>query len=169
MPGLGCCIEKTLIREAQPVVDNLRRKGLSVVTAESCTAGLIAAILSHAQGAGECLQGGFVVYTKEGKAKALGVSKALLESKGSVNREVAHELACGALERSPATIALSVTGVLGPDSDEDGNPPGLVYFGLCRSGREPIIVEERFAQDNPDAVRRAVVLRALKLLQEAAD
>jgi nicotinamide-nucleotide amidase len=76
---LGYCIERQLVGRAQPVIDALRAAGLSVATAESCTAGLIAAILSHAQNASDCLHGGFVVYTKANKAKVLGVDRALLE------------------------------------------------------------------------------------------
>lgn len=164
----GFCVDERLVREAQAIVDILRRAGVTVVTAESCTGGLIAAILSHGSKASACLHGGFVVYTKDNKAAALGVSRAVLERHGSVNKEVARQLAAGALQRSPAQIALAVTGVLGPDPDEDGNPPGRVCFAIATRGREPLIVEEKFNQSDPDEVRRAVILRALGLLRDAA-
>ena len=161
---LGCCIERELVGGAQPVIDALRAAGLSVATAESCTGGLIAAILSHAQNASECLHGGFVVYTKANKAKVLGVDRDLLETQGAVNVEVARQMAQGALERSPASVAVSVTGVLGPDADEDGNPAGLVCFAVCREGATTVVSRREFSQMQPDGVRRAAVLHALELL-----
>src|SRR5689334_2097347 len=93
----------------------LKRAGLSVVTAESCTAGLLAKTLSDAPGAAEHLAGGFVTYTKAQKTKALGVSARLLRTKGAVCREVANALARGALARSAAELAVAITGVAGPD------------------------------------------------------
>ncbi|HEY6482400.1 MAG TPA: nicotinamide-nucleotide amidohydrolase family protein [Steroidobacteraceae bacterium] len=156
------------MERAQSLVGELRRQRVTVVTAESCTGGLIAGLLSHAPRASECLHGGFVVYTKEHKQIALGVSRRVLDQNGSVNAEVARELAMGALARSPATLALAVTGVLGPDPDEDGNPPGRVIFSLARRDREPLVIEEHFGQAHPDAVRRAAILRALALLRETA-
>jgi nicotinamide-nucleotide amidase len=155
----GACVDNGLVRQAQALVDELRRRQLTVVTAESCTGGLIAALLSHGTGASECLHGGFVAYTKEHKAIALGVSRELLQRQGSVNAEVA---------RSSANIAVAVTGVLGPDADEDGNPPGLVWFAVTRTGHDPRIIEEHFNHGDPDDVRRAAILRALTLLGESA-
>src|SRR3569833_3168327 len=142
---------------------------MTIVTAESCTGGLIAASLSHAPGASECLHGGFVVYTKESKTHALGVSRELLDQCGAVNATVAQELASGALARSSADIALSVTGVLGPTPDEDGNPPGLVYFGVLRRGHAARVVSQHFPQEDPHDVRRAVVRRARQVVREDAD
>jgi nicotinamide-nucleotide amidase len=165
---LGCCIERELVGGAQPVIDALRAAGLSVATAESCTGGLIAAILSHAQNASECLHGGFVVYTKANKAKVLGVDRDLLETQGAVNVEVARQMAQGALERSPASVAVSVTGVLGPDADEDGNPAGRVCFAVCREGATTAVSRREFSQMQPDGVRRAAVLHALELLYGSA-
>jgi nicotinamide-nucleotide amidase len=162
------CVDDGLVRQAQALVDELRRRQLTVVTAESCTGGLIASLLSHGTGASECLHGGFVAYTKVHKAIALGVSRELLQRQGSVNAEVARQLAQGALERSPANIAVAVTGVLGPDADEDGNPPELVWFAVTRTGHDPRVIEEHFNHGDPDDVRRAAILRALTLLGESA-
>jgi len=139
-----------------------------VVTAESCTAGLIAAVLSHARNVGDCLHGGFVVYTKENKTMALDVDSRLLATRGAVNEEVAIQMARGALERSPADIALAVTGVLGRDPDEDRNPAGLVCFALCRDARAPVVARILFTGLKPDDVRRAAAVHALELLQRNA-
>ena len=162
------CITQALVERAQPIVEALRARKLSVVTAESCTAGLIAAILSHAPHAGECLHGGFVVYSKEHKSATLGVNAALLKSKGSVNAEVALAMARGALSRSSASVSLAVTGVLGPDADEDANPAGLVYFAACREGLKPFTSKKMFAGESPDAVRRYAVEHGLGLLLRMA-
>jgi nicotinamide-nucleotide amidase len=161
------CIDSELIHKAEALVELLRAHRLTVITAESCTGGLISAALSHARGASDCLHGGFVVYTKDCKAVVLGVDRELLDSMGSVNAQVAHELARGAITHSTADIAVAVTGVLGPEPDEDGNPPGQVYFGLGRRGQNPRVLAQHFSRDNPHEVRRAVVLRALELLREA--
>jgi nicotinamide-nucleotide amidase len=160
------CVEQELVERAGPVIEHLRRKGLSIVTAESCTAGLLSAILSHVPGVSDCLHGGFVVYTKEHKAAALGVDLKLLKKGGSVTKEIARQMAQGALSRSAAMVSLSVTGVLGPDPDEDGNPPGGIVFGLCQLGRSPAAWAYRFESDHPDSVRRQAVFRALQILSE---
>jgi nicotinamide-nucleotide amidase len=132
--------ESQLTRAAQRAVEALAEANLTVVTAESCTGGLL----------------------------ALGVSALLLQRRGSVNREVALQMAEGALQRSSARLALSVTGVLGPDADEDGNPAGLVYLAVAQRAQRARVVEECIARGNPDAVRRHVLLRALELLRGAA-
>jgi nicotinamide-nucleotide amidase len=160
------CIDSELIHEAESLIEWLRAHQLTVITAESCTGGLIAAALSHARGASDCLHGGFVVYTKDCKAAVLDVDRELLDQMGSVNAQVAHELVRGAIAHSPADLAVAVTGVLGPEPDEDGNPPGQVYFGLARRGHDSRVFAQRFSRDDPHEVRRAVVLRALELLRE---
>jgi nicotinamide-nucleotide amidase len=166
---IGGCVDRQLIQAAQQAVEALTRAGRSVVTAESCTGGLIAAVLSCAPRVGQCLHGGFVVYSKAQKHSALGVAQALLTRRGSVNRAVAAQMAEGALQRSDAWIALSVTGVLGPGADPDGNPPGLAYLGIAHRGQAATVIEECISQGDPDAVRGRLVLRALELVRETAD
>lgn len=161
-------LDETLIRRAQAVVEVLKRHAQTVVTAESCTAGLVAAALSCVPGASECLHGGFVVYSKQQKAAALGVSSALLHHQGSVNAEVAQQLARGALERSPATIAVGVTGVVGPNPDEDGARPGHAFIGIARRAGGVSVEEQSVRLNGPDEVRRALIERALELLAAAA-
>jgi nicotinamide-nucleotide amidase len=109
--------------------------GASLATAESCTGGAVAALLAEAPGAGEYLEGGVVAYTKDMKSKLLGVPKKLLAEQTAVAAEVAIAMAHGVLRRSPARIALAITGVAGPEPDEDGNPVGLMYCAVAdRSG-----------------------------------
>jgi nicotinamide-nucleotide amidase len=161
---MSVCIDEDLCRKAQSVVDKLRGARMSIVTAESCTGGLVAAVLSHGTNASHCLHGGFVVYTKTHKSTALGVDVALLRDRGSVNAEVATQMAEGALRRSQASMAVAVTGVLGPDPDEDGNPPGLVIIGMVRSGHPARTKRHQFGQAHPDVVRKNTVLQALEMV-----
>jgi len=166
--GMKGCIETDLAGRAQPIVDALRSSSRSVVTAESCTGGLVAAVLSHAEAASECLHGGFVVYTKAQKHAALGVDDRLMQLQGAVSGEVARQMAEGALHRSPASIAVSVTGVLGPNPDEDANRPGLVYLGLAEVGKPTLTVRHEFWNADPDFIRRQTVCHALEMLARAA-
>jgi nicotinamide-nucleotide amidase len=119
---------------AEGVLERAIACGWSVVTAESCTAGALAHHLSKGEGASQHFHGGIVAYTKDMKIAALGVSAALLKEKTAVCAEVAAAMAEGALSRSPADVAVSVTGVAGPEPDEDGNPVGLIYCAVARHG-----------------------------------
>jgi nicotinamide-nucleotide amidase len=163
------CIDSEIIEAARRAADAIKKAGLAVVTAESCTAGLVSAALSHADGASELLHGSFVTYTKDNKSKALGVDRKLLSEKSAVCAETAEQMACGALDRSPATLALAVTGVLGPEPDEDGNPVGLVFMAVCRKDGQPETVRKIYEKDDADVLRRRVTLDALDLLRTTAE
>jgi PncC family amidohydrolase len=162
---MTACIDKSLVRHACRSLDLLKARELTVVTAESCTAGLIAAAMSQAEGASKTLHGSFVVYTKENKTKSLGVSARHLKAQGSVTRTVAEQLLAGALRHSPADVALAVTGVLGPERDEDGNPVGLVFIGCQIKGDTPRIVRKRYRRESAEQLRRKTVIDALGLLR----
>jgi nicotinamide-nucleotide amidase len=160
------CIAPRLVRRAHKTAALLKRKKLTVVTAESCTGGLISAALSQAEGASKILAGAFVTYTKEQKAEALGIGINMLRRHGAVTAAVALRMAKGALKRSKATVALSVTGVLGPKPDEDGNPVGLVYFACMHQGRAAHIYEDRFSPRSHDHLRSQVVLTAFDIIED---
>jgi nicotinamide-nucleotide amidase len=163
------CLPPELIDDARKTLKVLKARNLSAVTAESCTAGLISAALAHAEGAGDLLHGGFVTYTKAAKHRFLGVPKGLLLREGSVSQPVAARLAAGALRHSPADIAIAVTGVLGPDPDEDGNPVGLIY-AACARRRHPLAIRRlRFRKGVTPTERRILtVRRCLAMLRAAA-
>ena len=150
-----------LSRLAERALEAAAQRNASIVTAESCTAGKLAAVLSEAPGAAERLHGSFVVYTKANKTKSLGVSAALLQRKGAVCREVAVAMADGALVRSPATLAVSITGVAGPDPDEDGNPVGLVCIAIARANGETIHLEKRYGDLGREGVQERAMADAL--------
>jgi PncC family amidohydrolase len=122
---------------AKDIMERAKACGLTLVTAESCTAGRLATALSDAPGASAHFHGGFVTYTKEAKTKLLGVDESLLRDKTAVCAEVAEAMAQGALLRSSADVAVSVTGVAGPEPDEDGNPVGLIYCAGAKRGAPP--------------------------------
>ncbi|HEX5282043.1 MAG TPA: CinA family protein [Micropepsaceae bacterium] len=160
------CFPPGLSAQANRIVKLLREHSLTVVTAESCTAGLIAALLSKPEGASDVLHGGFVTYSKVQKSRVLGVLAALLKRDGSVTAKVASEMASGALRRSPADIALAVTGVLGPAPDEDGNPVGLVYFACVRRGHKPRALRRKFVKRDHDTLCAATIRTAFELLED---
>jgi nicotinamide-nucleotide amidase len=150
-----------LSRLAERALEVAAQRNASIVTAESCTAGKLAAVLSEAPGAAERLHGSFVTYTKANKTKSLGVSAALLRRKGAVCTEVAIAMAEGALVRSPADLAVSITGVAGPDPDEDGNPVGLVCIAIARVNGETVHLEKHYGDLGRDAVQERAMADAL--------
>jgi nicotinamide-nucleotide amidase len=154
---------------AAQVIDKARACRVTIVTAESCTAGAVGKALSEAPGAGKYLQGGFITYTKEMKHAALGVSNALLKEKTAVCAEVAEAMALGALKQSPASVAVAVTGVAGPEPDEDGNPVGLVYCCAAGGQGEPLIARRQFEGMSRDEVIDAAVRECLLLLQRLCE
>jgi nicotinamide-nucleotide amidase len=158
-------IDETLVRRATDVMAAARQEGVSLITAESCTGGLLAAVLSEAPGASEHLEGGFAAYTERQKRIALGVPAYLIERHGAVSAEVARALAEGALSASRADVAVAVTGVAGPARDDDGNPVGLVHFAAARRGFATVHEEARFGDIGRGAVRYQSVMRALALLE----
>ena len=113
----------------------LKEKGLTLGTAESCTGGLIAKQMTDRPGSSAVFKGGVVSYTDEVKADVLGVPQKLLDEYGAVSPQVAEAMARGAKETLGCDIAVSATGIAGPDSDDRGNPIGLVYLGLAYGDR----------------------------------
>jgi nicotinamide-nucleotide amidase len=152
---------------AKRALETARRNSVTVITAESCTAGKLATLLSEAPGAGELLHGGFVTYTKEHKTKALGVPAALLKSKGAVCADVAIAMAKGALAYSPAHIAVAITGVAGPEPDEDGNPVGFVCIAVAREGQDPSHLEKHYGAIGRDKICEQAMADALSELIRA--
>lgn len=162
-------VDDRMLREAKVVLRLLQRKKLTLVTAESCTGGLIAAVLSTAPGAGNSLHGGYVAYTEANKTAVLHVPAALMEECGTVCGDVARAMAEGALERSPADIAIAITGVAGPEPDERGNPVGLMYLAGARRGAETKIMRRDFPAREAGNVRYQAVLSAFDLARHVIE
>jgi nicotinamide-nucleotide amidase len=146
-----------------------RQRNVTIVTAESCTGGKLSALLSDCPGAAEHLHGGFVAYTKGSKVKSLGVSADLLREKGAVCPDVALAMAEGALARSPANLATSITGVAGPDPDEDGNPVGFVCIAVTRDDGEPRHIEKHYGNVGRRKVLELAMVDALAELIRAIE
>ena len=153
-----------LDRKACLLVARLKAAGLSLATAESCTAGQLASTLSAAPGASQALQAGFVVYTKAAKTMLLGVSVELLAGPGgAVTEPVACAMAQGARDRSPADFGVAITGVAGPKPDEDGNPVGLAHVA-CAGPRRTMHRKLMLEPDEREALCEAVMLAAIDLV-----
>ncbi|RBP03091.1 nicotinamide-nucleotide amidase [Roseiarcus fermentans] len=152
---------------AAALLDRCGRAGLRVATAESCTGGLIAGLLTEIPGSSAVVERGFVVYSNDAKVDLLGVSPATLAAHGAVSEATARAMAEGALAASRADIAVSVTGVAGPDGGSAEKPVGLVWFGCARRGAPTVTREQRFGDIGRGAVRLASVATALALLEAA--
>lgn len=162
-------IDESLIARASAVIRLADAREKTIVTAESCTGGLLAAVLSDAPGAGTRLQGGFVTYTKEQKSAALGIAPELLHRAGAVCPTVTHAMTQGALAASTADIAVAITGVAGPAKDEDGNPVGYVCIAAATRDGDLFSVERNFGDIGRGAVRYRAVEEALTLLGRALE
>ncbi|WP_128254166.1 CinA family protein [Falsirhodobacter deserti] len=140
--------------------------GITIATAESCTGGLIAAEITRNPGSSKVFERGFVTYSYPSKVEMLGVSPETLDAEGAVSEAVAAEMAQGALDRSRATIAVSVTGVAGPGGSEN-KPEGRVCFGLAMQDHPTVTETVDFGALGRSAVREATMAHALKMLRAA--
>ena len=136
-------------------------------TAESCTGGLIAGLLTEIPGSSDVLERGFVVYSNAAKQDLLGVPAETLAKHGAVSGETAVAMAEGALRASRAEVAVSVTGVAGPDGGTAAKPVGLVHFACARRGKSTQAREQRFGDIGREAVRLGSVRIGLDLLESA--
>lgn len=145
-----------------------RKNALVIATAESCTGGMIAAAITDIPGSSDVLDRGFVTYSNAAKTEMLGVPADLIADHGAVSEPVARAMAEGALARSAADVAVSVTGIAGPGGSAV-KPEGLVCFGLARRGRETRVDTVAFGALGRGAVRQAARDHALQLLLAAGD
>jgi len=144
-----------------------RQRRLSVATAESCTGGWAAQVITHTAGSSAWFERGFVTYANDAKVQMLGVDPATLEKFGAVSLETAKEMAAGALKNSNALISLAITGVAGPTGGSPDKPVGTVCFAWCLRDQQPEAERRHFAGDR-EAIRRASVIQALAGLIERA-
>ncbi len=156
-----------LVVRASTLVARYRAAGRMVATAESCTGGLIAGLLTEIPGSSNVLERGFVAYSNAAKQELLGVPPETLAKHGAVSSETARAMAEGALMKSRAEVAVSVTGIAGPDGGSAAKPIGLVHFACARRGAPTVAREERFGDIGREAVRLASVRVGLELLEAA--
>ena len=151
-----------LLTRAEALLGAYRQAGLQLVTAESCTGGLVAGCLTEIAGSSDVVERGFVTYSNTAKQEMLGVPAELIARVGAVSAEVALAMAEGALARSRAQVAVSITGIAGPGGATADKPIGLVHLASCRQGAKPLQVRHVFPGDRA-AVRLASVEAALDL------
>lgn len=153
---------------AERVLFACRKRGFKVVAAESCTGGLIAATLTAIAGSSDVVDRAFVTYSNEAKREMIGVPWDAILGHGAVSDPVARAMATGALARSNATLAVSVTGVAGPGGGTAEKPVGLVHIGAARTGFDTIAERHVFPGDR-DGIRRVTVVTALTMLASLAE
>ncbi|MEL6643665.1 MAG: CinA family protein [Pseudomonadota bacterium] len=148
------------------ILDRARAAGVMIATAESCTGGVITAALTDIPGSSDVVDRGFVTYSNAAKIEMLGVTPATLDDHGAVSEAVAREMAAGALARSAAQIAVSVTGIAGPGGSEH-KPEGRVCFGLALETFPTATETVEFGALGREAVRTAARDHALAMIARA--
>ncbi len=157
-----------LLQMAKELLAALRDKNLRIATAESCTGGLVAGVLTEIAGSSDVFERGFVTYSNASKIELLAVGRDVLDRHGAVSAAVAIAMADGAVKHAHADIAVSVTGIAGPDGGTAAKPVGLVYLAVARSGAAAEAHRCNFGAIGRNAIRLAAVAEALRLLSEAA-
>ena len=157
-PALPSDVEELAVKLLEAAVE----ADWILATAESCTGGLLASLLTDVEGCGHCFDRGFVTYSDDAKNELLGVPHDLLNREGAVSRAAAEAMVCGALDRSNADLAVAITGYAGPG--EPGSEPGLVYIGIARRGEEAEVAEYHFKKGGRGEVRLCCLRAALELL-----
>ncbi|MDO8931638.1 MAG: nicotinamide-nucleotide amidase [Rhodocyclaceae bacterium] len=138
----------------------LRERSLTLATAESCTGGWVAQVVTHTAGSSGWFDRGFVTYSNDAKTGMLGVRPETLAAHGAVSLETAREMAAGALKNSNALISIAITGVAGPTGGSPDKPVGTVCFAWCQKDATPVAESRRYEGDR-EAIRRQSVIHAL--------
>jgi len=158
-----------LLHQAEALLALCRARRLKICTAESCTGGLVAAVLTEIAGSSDVVDRGFVTYSNAAKHEQLGVSEDLLGKFGAVSAEAARAMAEGALARSDAHIAIAITGIAGPGGGSPEKPVGLVHFATARRGTATLQECSIFAGLDRHGVRIAAVKTAFGLVKTQAE
>lgn len=141
----------------------LKARDATLTTAESCTGGWVAKVITDIAGSSAWFERGFVTYSNEAKAQMIGVKSETLDTHGAVSEPVVVEMAIGALKAARADYAISISGIAGPDGGSESKPVGTVWFGLACVNGEGITRRECFQGDR-ESVRRQATAYALTTL-----
>jgi nicotinamide-nucleotide amidase len=158
-----------LTSAAEALLAACRKRGLKLATAESCTGGLVAGVLTDIAGSSDVFDRGFVTYSNGAKTEMLGVPSSVIDRHGAVSAVVALAMVEGALSHSKANVAVSVTGIAGPDGGTAQKPVGLVYIAAHRTGAEPVAHRFHFTSGSRQGIRMDSVREALRLAMEAVE
>ena len=157
---------EALLAQAKQFLDGARAQGLRVVTAESCTGGLIAGLLTEIPGSSDVFDRGFVTYSNGAKTDMLGVGDSLIKKHGAVSKEVAEAMARGALKNSKADVAIAITGIAGPSGGTKQKPVGLVYIATASRHYKDAVVLQNHFKGKRSAVRVKSVDKSLAVLKK---
>jgi nicotinamide-nucleotide amidase len=166
---MSAMLDDDIVAAGERLLEICRRKKLTIATAESCTGGLVAGMLTEIPGVSGMLDRGFITYSNQAKQEMLGVPAATLEAHGAVSRETAEAMAKGALADAPVDLAVSVTGVAGPDGGSDEKPVGRVHFAAASRSGQLNHVERRFGDPGRAEIRKRSVLQAIVMLHALAE
>ncbi|MGQ0484853.1 MAG: CinA family protein [Hyphomicrobiales bacterium] len=155
-----------LTRLAEELLTQCRAAGLTLATAESCTGGLVAGLLTSIAGSSDVFDRGFVSYSNAAKVADLGVAEKLIAESGAVSEEAARAMAEGALRHAKADIAIAVTGIAGPGGGTAAKPVGLVHIAAARRGTGTLHRRLMLGEAGREGIRLASVEAALQLASE---
>lgn len=155
-----------LIGKAKHLLEVCERNGVMIATAESCTGGLVSALLTEIPGSSSVFERGFITYSNDAKKSLLSVPDELIVDFGAVSYEVVASMALGALANSAAQLSIAVTGIAGPSGGTAAKPVGLVYIAIALKGAEPSVEQCHFSGSRSE-IRFAAVAKAIELAQEA--
>ena len=155
-----------LLIRAEKLLESSRVQGLRIATAESCTGGLIAALLTEIAGSSDVFGRGFVTYSDKAKQDMLGVPGALLRQHGAVSEAVARAMAQGAVRNSTAQLSVAVTGIAGPGGGSEEKPVGLVHIAAARAGAPTLHRECHFGDIGRGEIRLKSVETALEMMEQ---
>lgn len=153
-----------LKEKAEALIALYTERRLTIATAESCTGGLAAGLLSSVPGSSAVLDRGFVTYSNAAKTDCLGIHPILIDTWGAVSAQTARAMAAGVLANTPVDAAISITGIAGPGGGSELKPVGLVYLCCAHRNGESIAVEKRYGDLGREGIRLAAVATALELL-----
>ncbi|THD80789.1 MAG: CinA family protein [Phenylobacterium sp.] len=155
-----------IVTLARLLVDEARERSLRIVTAESCTGGLVAGAICQVSGASDVFERGFITYSNRAKQEMLGVPGDLIADLGAVSDAVSRMMAEGALENSNAHVSVAVTGIAGPGGGTPMKPVGTVHIATARSNHGLMHREEFFEDDTREGIQLAAVQAALTALRD---
>ena len=158
-----------LLHLARLTLDEARNRRLKIATAESCTGGLIAGLLTEIAGSSDVVERGFIVYSNRAKEEVLGVPGDLIADMGAVSEPVARLMAEGALAESRANVAIAVTGIAGPGGGTPLKPVGLVHVAVARENKPIFHQAMRFGDVGRSEVRRLTIIEALEMARKMVD
>lgn len=157
-------MKSLLYDKAQEIITRAQKMNVTLATAESCTGGMVSAILTEVPGASSVFDRGFITYSNQSKSQMLGVADETLAKYGAVSAQTACEMALGVLKNSNVDCAVSITGIAGPSGGTIEKPVGLVFFGYIRRTEPVKFLERRFGMVSREIIRLEATKQALDLL-----